>query len=134
MKSPNPAYYRVQLTRQQELAASQSLTQHSRAQLWLDVEIVELSQGMQALAWIWVQGGSRAGTLRRCTLSPAQWAECSLALRAGDRPVYRVSWELLGQLEDGIWGATDGRVSALESMPADDWGKLDELTGVSDLG
>jgi hypothetical protein len=130
MKSKTPAYYKVILTQAQSVKAQECMQRDGYAQLHIEVEIVELGQGMTALSWVWVQGGSRAGVLRQCNLSPAQWAECMMIINSGCRPVYKVSWDLLGELEDGTWGAASGTVGSLERVPCKEWGELNKLTGL----
>ena len=130
MSAQHPSYYKVCLTPQQSESARRELQATGSAQLHIDVEIVELGQGMQALSWVWAKDGSQRGVLRQCKLTPAQWAECMLVIDSGKRPVYRVQWNVLGQLEDGNWGVAGGEISALDAIPSGGWGELEQLTGL----
>jgi hypothetical protein len=130
MSKRNPAYYKVYLTELQIQSAKEQLETRGYARLHIDVEIVELGQDMQALSWVWAKNGSAEGNLRQCRLTPAQWAECMLILESGNRPVYRICWDILGQLDDGCWGVAGGTITSLDQVPSGSWGELNQLTGL----
>lgn len=98
-----------------------------KATLFSEVEVLELGQGGQALIWIYQPGGggSRIGS---CALSPGQWAEAMLCLGRGMRPVFAMTWHVLGRSSDGRFslGASD---PALEARAAEPLQAIEELIG-----
>jgi len=100
-----------------------------RAQLEVTAEVIELVGGCRALLWIHDRRRGGPGRLRACRLTAAQWAEAALAIEEGLRPVFHISFEVLGRRGDGSWSvATHESHVQMEALrPEDDGLRLEEL-------
>lgn len=104
------------------------LQSDQEALLFSEVEILELGTGSRALIWIYEPGGKGASRIGSCLLSPGQWAEALLCLDKGMRPVFELTWRVLGRLSDGRFalGAEEPPMHAKQGYAAQ---PIEELIG-----
>ena len=115
-----------------ERTAEMIISLHRRgltAQLEVTVEVLELAAGCRALVWIHDRRNGGPGRLRACKLTAAQWAEAALAQEMGVRPIFKVSFEVLGRRGDGSWSIAchESHVRMEVLAPEDDGVALEEL-------
>jgi len=99
------------------------------AQLEVTAEVIELAGRCRALLWIRDRRDGGSGRLRACKLTAAQWAEAALAQEDGLRPVFQISFEVLGSRNDGSWNVAihESQVRMDAVQAEDDGVALDEL-------
>jgi len=126
-----PEYRKAKLSPEQSCYVDKQLADEGQAYLQVQLEVLEIGAGCQALIWVWNNQDHHKGTLGHCKLTSAQWAECMLHLEQGSRPVYSVRWQVFGRLQDGCHCIGQGKVVEMHHLPQPRWGELSDMVGLA---
>jgi hypothetical protein len=95
------------------------------------LEVLELGPSGGALVWVW-DGDKGQSRMDSCRLSPENWAEALLCIDRGLRPVFRFTWHVLAESEDGLFCLVSDPHHPMTAYPASAYGRVEQMLGIDE--